>query len=213
VTDVPTSGNSPHHLTPSLDGKTIAGGGLLSLLKTQDTAFYFDVSNPYRPTFKKSNRGVLSSIVDEIRAKPDGGFFITYMGSAVGTSPGRLVETNANFDIIHEWPEDAAGTLNILGQQFSPHGLSIDWNKNLILTSDFVVPLSILKPTAGIQHADTLRLWDLTTRTILSTITIPNVSIFSSEPIVSLANESSQGQGIQDVKFIPGNPESAALAT
>ena len=47
----------------SLDGKTIAGGGLLSLLKTQDTAFYFDVSSPYRPTFKKSNRGVLSSIV------------------------------------------------------------------------------------------------------------------------------------------------------
>lgn len=41
ITDVPTSGNSPHHLSPSLDGKTLAGGGLLSLLKTQDTAFYF----------------------------------------------------------------------------------------------------------------------------------------------------------------------------
>ena len=55
-----------------MDGKTLVGGGLLSLLKTQDTAFYFDVSNPYRPKFKKSNRGILSSIVDEIRAKPDG---------------------------------------------------------------------------------------------------------------------------------------------
>lgn len=43
VTDVPTSGNSPHHLGPSVDGKTLVGGGLLSLLKTQDTAFYFDV--------------------------------------------------------------------------------------------------------------------------------------------------------------------------
>lgn len=72
VTDVPTSGNSPHHLTPSLDGKTVAGGGLLSLLKTQDTAFYFDTSDPYRPKFKKSNRAILSSIVDEIRAKPEG---------------------------------------------------------------------------------------------------------------------------------------------
>lgn len=41
VTDVPSSGNSPHHLGPSLDGKTLVGGGLLSLLKTQDTAFYF----------------------------------------------------------------------------------------------------------------------------------------------------------------------------
>lgn len=117
------------------------------------------------------------------------------MGSAVGTSPGRLIETDAEFNIIHEWPEDVAGTLNILEKQFSPHGLSIDFDANVMLTSDFVIPLSILKPTTGIQRADTLRLWDLASRTIISTITIPN------------------GGGIQDVKFIPGNPESAALAT
>ncbi|KAK4240546.1 hypothetical protein C8A03DRAFT_31364 [Achaetomium macrosporum] len=195
ITDVPTSGNSPHHLGSSLDGKTLVGGGLLSLLKSQDTAFYFDVSNPYRPKFSHSNRGVLSSIVDEIRAKPEGGFFITYMGSAVGTSPGRLVETDAAGHIIHEWPEDVPGLLNVLGEQFSPHGLTVDFDKGIILTSDFVVPLSILKPTLGIQRANTLRLWNLSTRTIISTITIPN------------------GGGIQDVKFIPGNPESAALAT
>lgn len=98
------------------------------------------------------------------------------MGSAVGTSPGRLIETDSKGNIIHEWPEDVQGTLNILGEQFSPHGLSIDFEKNIILTSDFVVPLSILKPTTGIQKADTLRLWDLETRTIISTITIPDVS-------------------------------------
>ena len=72
ITDVPSSGNDPHHLGPSLDGKTLIGGGLLSLLKTQDTAFYFDTTNPYAPKFHKSNRGILSSITDEIRAKPDG---------------------------------------------------------------------------------------------------------------------------------------------
>jgi selenium-binding protein 1 len=70
------------------------------------------------------------------------GFFITYMGSAVGTSPGRLVETDAAGHIIHEWPEDVPGILSILGEQFSPHGLSIDFDKGIILTSDFVVPLS-----------------------------------------------------------------------
>ncbi|KAL2162092.1 hypothetical protein VTH06DRAFT_7877 [Thermothelomyces fergusii] len=195
VTDVPTSGNDPHHLGTSLDGKTLIGGGLLSLLKTQDTAFYFDTSNPYRPKFLKSNRALLSSITDEIRAKPDGGFFITYMGSALGTSPGRLVETDAEFNIIHEWPEDVEGTLNILGQQFNPHGLSIDWERGNILTSDFVEPISILKPSLGIRKADTVRLWDLKTKKILNTITIPN------------------GGGIQDVKHIPGNPEGAAIAT
>jgi len=31
------------------------------------------------------------------------------MGSAAGTSPGRLVETDAEFNIIHEWPEDVEG--------------------------------------------------------------------------------------------------------
>lgn len=102
------------------------------------------------------------------------------MGSAVGTSPGRLVETDAEGNVIHEWPEDVAGTLNVLGEQFSPHGLSVDFEKGLILTSDFVIPLSILKPTTGIQRANTLRLWDLHSRTIISTITIPNVSSASS---------------------------------
>jgi selenium-binding protein 1 len=43
VVDVPSSGNSPHHLGVSKDGKTLWGGGLLSLLKTQDTGYYFDV--------------------------------------------------------------------------------------------------------------------------------------------------------------------------
>ncbi|QKX57567.1 uncharacterized protein TRUGW13939_04685 [Talaromyces rugulosus] len=194
VTDVPTSGNDPHHIGVSSDGQTIVGGGLLSLLKLQDTAYYFDVSNPYRPAFKKSNSALLSSIADEIRPKPDGGFFITYMGSALGTSPGRLVETDADFNIIHEWPEDVEGTLGILAEQFSPHGISIDWDRNYILTSDFVVPLSILKPSTGVIRAQTLRLWNLESRTIISTITIPG------------------GSGIQDVKFIPGNPEGAAIA-
>ena len=78
------------------------------------------------------------------------------------------------------------GTLNVLDEQFSPHGLTIDWEKKIILTSDFIVPLSILKPVsaAGKQSANTLRLWDLDTRTILNTITIPD------------------GGGIQDVKLV-----------
>jgi selenium-binding protein 1 len=97
------------------------------------------------------------------------------MGSALGTSPGRLVETDADFNIIHEWPEDVEGVLNILGEQFSPHGLSIDWERKLILTSDFVEPISILKPSLGIRKADTLRLWDLDSKKILNTITIPEV--------------------------------------
>lgn len=72
VTDVPTSGNEPHHLGTSFDGKTLVGGGLLSLLKAQDTVFYFDTSDPYQPKFNKSNQASLSAVTDEIQAKPDG---------------------------------------------------------------------------------------------------------------------------------------------
>lgn len=97
------------------------------------------------------------------------------MGSAVGTSPGRLIETDAEFNIIHEWPEDVEGTVNILEEQFSPHGLSIDWERKFILTSDFVEPISILMPSTGIKRVNTLRLWDMDSKKILNTITIPDV--------------------------------------
>jgi len=69
-------------LGPSSDGKLLVGGGLLSLLKTQDTGFYFDTTDPYHPKYSHSNRGVLSSIVDEIRAKPDG-YVLTLQRSVV----------------------------------------------------------------------------------------------------------------------------------
>ena len=65
------------HVGPTKNGKVIWGGGLLSLLKTQDTGYYFDVSDPYRPKFLKSDRATLASIADEVRAKPDGGFVCT----------------------------------------------------------------------------------------------------------------------------------------
>lgn len=164
-------------------------------MKTQDTGYYFDVSNPYDPKFLKSDRALLASIADDVVAKPDGGFFFTYMGSAVGTAPGRLIETDADYNIIHQWPEDVEGTLDILTDQFSPHGLAVDFENGHIFTSDFVVPITVLKPSAGIEGGDSVRLWDLETRTIINTLQIPN------------------GGGIQDVKLIPGNKEGAALAT
>ncbi|KAJ3050498.1 hypothetical protein HK097_008548 [Rhizophlyctis rosea] len=194
VTTVPTSGNEPHHIGVSVDGNTIIGGGLLSLLKLQDTAYYFDISNKWRPRFKKSNRAVLSSIVDEVRAKPDGGFFITYMGSAAGTAPGRLVETDKDFNIIGEHPQDLS-QIDILFPNFNPHGLAIDFERNVILTSDFAVPLTTLKPTTGVVYDSTVRVWDLAKRSITNTINLPN------------------GGGIQDVKFIPGNKQGLAVAT
>lgn len=100
---------------------------------------------------------------------------LTINAAAAGTSPGRLVETNSQGDIIGQFPQDAAGNANILKDNFNPHGLTVDFDKNILLTSDYVVPLSILKPSLGIIKDNTLRLWNLQKRTIISTLTIPNV--------------------------------------
>src|SRR6476620_2973638 len=42
-------GNEPHHVGLSHDGRTMALGGLLSVLRGQDQVFFFDVSNPREP--------------------------------------------------------------------------------------------------------------------------------------------------------------------
>lgn len=48
------SGNEPHHVGLSKDGKVLACGGLLSVLKGQKEIFFFDVSNPASPQFISS---------------------------------------------------------------------------------------------------------------------------------------------------------------
>ena len=103
---------------------------------------------------------------------------LTDLAAAAGTSPGHLVETDSNYSIISEFPEDFASNANILADNVSPHGLTVNFDKNIILTSDFIVPLSILKPSLGKISDNTLRLWDLDTRTIISTLTIPNACRF-----------------------------------
>src|SRR6516165_9285186 len=45
------SGNEPHHVSLSADGKVLGAGGLLSALKGQNEVFFFDVSHPKTPRF------------------------------------------------------------------------------------------------------------------------------------------------------------------
>src|SRR5713226_168058 len=47
--DPGATGNEPHHVGLSRDGKVLACGGLLSVLKGQKQIFFFDVSNPEAP--------------------------------------------------------------------------------------------------------------------------------------------------------------------
>ena len=54
------SGNEPHHCHLSADKNILACGGLLALLRGQNSIFFFDVSDARRPKFMFSTSGTLS---------------------------------------------------------------------------------------------------------------------------------------------------------
>lgn len=174
-------GNEPHHIGLSADGKTVACGGLLSVLKGQKEVFFFDVSNPRAPKFLSAARPPLSSITDEFHALPTGGFLVTMMGGAQGHAPGRVVEFDQKLNLVKEYPE------NPPEDGFNPHGIALRPEVNLMVTSDFVCPTTTLDMVPGnIDFRGSVRVWNLKQKQILRTITVP-------------------GAGTIDVKLIPGD--------
>ena len=183
VAPVPTSGNEPHHMHLSADGNTLACGGLLSLLKGQDGIFFFDVSIPDNPVFLKSTAAPLSAITDDFYPLPGGGFLVTQMGSNTGGAPGRVAEFDANLNLVKEWPETPPT------DGFNPHGMSVRPEINLMVTSDFVNPVTTLNVWTGpVEARASVRVWDFQRRTIVRTI-----------PVTGAV-------GTMDVKLIPGDP-------
>ena len=132
------TGNEFHHIGLSADGKTVACGGLLSVLKGQDEVFFFDVSNPRAPKFHSSANPPLSAITDEFHALPHGGFLVTMMGGAQGHAPGRVAEFDGALNLVKEYPE------NPPMDGFNPHGISVRPEINLMVTSDFICPSTTL---------------------------------------------------------------------
>ena len=132
ITTLPLSGpgatgNEPHHMTLSADGKVLGAGGLLSFLKGQPQIFFFDVSDPARPKFIKSVNPPDASITDEFAPLADGGFMVTMMGGPNGMAPGRVLEFNRKLQLVGEYPSD----LPLDG--FNPHGISIRPELNLMV--------------------------------------------------------------------------------
>src|SRR5215510_13831555 len=122
-------GNEPHHVGLSHDGRTLALGGLLSILRGQDQVFFFDVTDARNPTFIRSDNPPDASITDDFAALRTGGFLVTFMGGGDGADPGRVVEYDANHNFVKAWPDDPPM------DGFNPHGLSIDEPHNLMVTS------------------------------------------------------------------------------
>lgn len=161
-------GNEPHHVGLSRDGRTLALGGLLSILRGQDQVYFFDVGDPRRPTFIRSDNSPGASITDEFAPLENGGFLVTFMGGANGAAPGRVVEYDAETGFVQAWPTETPD------ETFNPHGISIDEKRNLMVTSDFICPLRTLHVHGGsvAQVRGSVRVWDLATRTITRTIPV-----------------------------------------
>ena len=192
ITTVPVpgpgaSGNEPHHVGLSADGRILGCGGLLSVLKGQKEIFFFDVSNPTAPRFISSADPPLSAITDEFYALPDGGFLVTMMGGANGAHPGRVVEFNKNLEMVAEFPEDPPH------DGFNPHGISVRPEINRMVTSDFICPSTTLHAVpGGLDLRGSIRVWLFKQRKLLRTIQIPGAV------------------GTIDVKLIPGDPKRRA---
>ena len=162
------TGNEPHHIGLSADRKTVACGGLLSILKGQKEVFFFDVSDPRSPKFISAADPPLSSITDEFHALPDGGFLVTMMGGAQGHAPGRVVAFDRNLQVLKEYPD------NPPSDGFNPHGISVRPELNLMVTSDFVCPSTTLNMVhGGIDFRGSIRVWDFARKQIVRSIELP----------------------------------------
>jgi hypothetical protein len=187
-------GNEPHHVGVSADGKTLAGGGLLSILRVQNQNFVFDITNPRSPKFLKANTPpVTASIADEYVPLQRGGFLTTFMGGVGGEAPGRVVEYDGAYNEVGQWP------LVPPLDDFNPHGIAIDESANLLLTSDFVCPLHTLNlPVGTTLFRGAVRVWDLAQRKIIKKIVVGDPSVPA---------------GTINVELIPGDPEHRAYVT
>ena len=183
-----SAGNEPHHCHLSADKNVLACGGLLALLRGQNSIFFFDVSRRRQPKFLFSTSGTLSNITDDFLPLRNGGFLVTQMGDHAGGTPGRVAEFDARLRMVAEWPTDPPQ------HDFNPHGISARPDLNLMVTSDFMMPASSLNVVPGDPLLrGSIRVWDLASRTIVRTVTIPTAI------------------GTMDVKLIPKDPQGRAF--
>ena len=181
------TGNEPHHVGLSSDGRVLGCGGLLSVLKGQKEVFFFDVSDPMRPAFMSAADPPQSAITDEFYPLAGGGFLVTMMGGAEGHEPGRVAEFDRDLKLVAEHPAEPPK------DGFNPHGISVRPEVNLMVTSDFICPSSTLNAVPGdLSLRGGVRVWDFKARRILKSVAIPGAG------------------GTIDVRLIPGDPAKRA---
>jgi len=182
--------NEPHHMQFVNNNTVLVAGGLLSLLTRPQELFFWDVRDPLKPIYLKAENPQ-TSVIDDILALPEGGFLVSIMGAADGTSPGTVGEWDANLRYVGEWPLPSERPSDM-----NPHGISLNQEFDILMTTDFVDPASTLMGSPGVVFRDSVRIWNpWSKRKISSTVRIP------------------KGKGLMDVKFLPHNKDALAYTT
>jgi len=152
--------NEAHHVGISRDGRTLALGGLLSILSGQDQVFFFDVADRRHPTFIKSDNPPDASIADEFDSLSTGGLLATFMGGPNGAHPGRVVEYDARLNFVHAWPDPAG----LPTDGFNPMGSRstkpiISWSRaiSFVLCSASMCMAGTWSICAGVSGSGILR--------------------------------------------------------
>ena len=158
-------------------------------MRGQDQVF-FDVTQPLKPKFISANNPSTASITDEFAPLSTGGFLATFMGGPAGAHPGRVLEYDANLNVVQTLPtptDDAE-------HPFNPHGISIDEAHNLMVTSDYVCPVSPLHVGGGLPHLHgSIRVWNLAKRSVTRYTVVGDHA------------------GTMDVRLIPGDARHRAF--
>ena len=137
-------GNEPHHVGLSRDGRTLALGGLLSVLRGQDQVFFFDVTRPAPSDVHPLGQSAGRVHHRRVRAAQRTAAFSSRSWAArTAPQPGRVVEYDDDMDFVQTWPATPPD------DGFNPHGISIDEAHNLMVTSDFICPLRTLHVHGG----------------------------------------------------------------
>ena len=99
------------------------------------------------------------------------------------------MEFDRDLKLVGEYPREAPADGG-----FNPHGIDADVARNLLVTSDFINPVTTLNAWSGpVELRSSLRFWDLRARRITRTVLLPDHA------------------GTMDVKLIPGDPHGRAV--
>ena len=192
-TSVSPTGNEPHHMGITSDGRWLAAGGLTSFLQGKNEVFVFSIDRVDGSLKFAYSLDVPGACTDEFIPHYDHNrhytdFIISMMCNETGGSPGTYVRFRPSTRTFYQWDTYAGKA----PPNLNPHGAQYDPIKGLLGT-DYVLPITLFGPPNEVVFRDTLRYYNHD-GSFNGTIQMPT-----------------KNSGYMDVKYIPGDKKNKAI--